>query len=214
MKLAVFGATGQTGLQIVGQALARGHEVNALVRDESRLAEFQGRLQQVHGDMLDEDALDRLMRLPTDAVISALGIFHREPCTDLSDGTALIIDRMHRQGIRKLGVVSSLGVGDSRGQGNFVARLIQKYSLSHVLDDKERQEALVRDSGLDWTIVRPPRLTNRPELRGGLVAWQGDTPRGPKFTWSVPRAVVARWLLDAIETGQYRNAAVNLSDSK
>lgn len=214
MKLTVFGATGRTGQEIVRQALDRGHSLTALVRDESRLAELNGALQLVHGDMLDAGAVDRLLGKPADAVISALGFFHREPSTDLSDGTRNIVDAMRRNAVRRLGVVTSLGAGDSRGQGNLLARLIQKFQLSHVLDDKERQEAVVRDSGLDYTIVRPPRLTNRVGNAGDLVVWQGDTPGAPRLTWTASRSAIAELLLDAIENGRYVKCAINVSEKK
>ncbi len=73
---------------------------------------------------------------------------------------------------------------------------------------------MLRESGLTWTIVRPPRLTNREPRGGELVVWQGAPPRSPRPTWAVARATLARFLLDVLEGDQYRKEAVNISDSK
>jgi len=162
MRLLVLGATGKTGARIVEQALDRGHAVTAFVRDPNKMIISHSDLQIVAGNILDPKSMEAAFAEPVDAVISALGIFHREPRTDLSDGTRNVLEAMKRHGVRRLAVVSSLGAGDSRGQGNFLARNLQRMLLSHVIDDKDRQEADVQASDLDWTLVRPPRLLDGP----------------------------------------------------
>lgn len=211
MNLLIFGATGGTGAQFLTQALERGHAVRVLVRNPDRL---QMRLDEeavVIGDIQDAAAVDAAFAKPVDAVISALGIYCSKPCTDLSDGTRIIMEAMQRHGVRRIGVVSSLGAGDSRGQGSFIPRLIQRTTLRHTLDDKDRQEALLRDSTLEWVVVRPPRLTNGPAL-DNTVVWQGDTPDDIRLSWKTSRATVATLLLDAIEHGQHIGEALNISE--
>jgi uncharacterized protein YbjT (DUF2867 family) len=83
--------------------------------------------------------------------------------------------------------------------------------LRHVLDDKTRQEQVLRDSGLDWTSLRPPQLTNDPTPREDIVLWTEKPPR-QKLTWKVSRATVARYVLDAIQLGQHSRSAVNMSE--
>lgn len=214
MQLIVFGATGKTGQQIVTQALQRGHSVRAFVRDPAKLRMAHDKLEIVTGDVLEADVVGRALSEPADAVVSALGIYHREPRTELSDGTRNIVTGMERHGIARLAIVSSLGVGDSKGQGNFLARNLQKILLSQVLADKERQEALIRASALDWTVVRPPQLTDRDRVADNVAAWQGASPRRPKLTWKTSRATVASFILDAVENDKYSKAAVNISETK
>jgi len=213
MNLTVFGATGRTGQRIVTQALRAGHSVRVFVRNPTRLPAGLD-LQVFKGDALDPVAVDRALAPPVDAVICTLGIFHREPRTELSDGTGNIIAGMQNNNIGRLAACSSLGVGDSKGQGNFVARNFQKFMLARVLEDKERQEVLIRNSGLDWTIVRPPRLTDADRIDEDVVVWQGPSPTRPKLSWATSRATVARLLLTAVETGQHSLAAVNISSPK
>lgn len=214
MRIILFGATGKTGLCFVEQALAHGHTVTAFLRDPAKLALEHPQLHKVVGDIQDRASIDKALAEPFDAAISALGVFHREPRTELSSGTKNVLAALQAHGIRRIGVVSSLGAGDSKGQGNFLARNLQRFLLSHVLDDKGRQEELIRNSGLQWTIARPPQLTDDPRVRTDLFEWQGPAPKGVKLTWKVSRASVAAFILAAIENGSHINQVVNISERK
>jgi putative NADH-flavin reductase len=159
MHIALFGATGGTGRQVLDQALARGYAVSALVRDPSKLAERTG-LTLVVGDVLDQAATTRCIQ-GTDAVICVLGSHgSREPIE--ATGTRTILDAMHETGVRRLIAVTSLGVGDSREQINWAFRIIMDLTLKPIMMAKEEQERLIKTSGLDWTIVRPGGLTDGP----------------------------------------------------
>lgn len=193
------------------QALARGCEVTAFVRDPARLDLQDARLRLAQGDILDPGTVTAALATRPDAVISALGIFHRKPETWLSTGTANIIEAMRGQGVRRLVCVSSLGAGDSRGQGSLLAKWLQWFLLRHVLDDKTRQEDLIRASGLDWTIFRPPQLTLDPQVRSDVVLWSGKAPR-QRLAWKVSRATVAHCALEAAVTGSHVDEALNMSD--
>jgi len=214
MKILIFGATGKTGLRFVDQALARGHDVTAFVRDPAKLAVSNERLKAVQGDVLDAQSVDSVFSESFDAVISALGIFHREERTELSEGTQNIIQAMAKHDCGRFAVVSSLGVGDSAGQGNFLARNLQKILLKYVLADKERQEAIIEASDLDWTIARPPQLTDSDAICKDLIVWQGPTPKGRKLSWKTSRASVADFLIDALEQEKYKRQAINISEPK
>lgn len=214
MKLLIFGATGATGKQLVAQALNRGHSVRAFVRDERKLDIEHEQLQTVAGDIHDRESVDRAFDGHVDAVISALGVYHREPRTELSAGTRNVLEIMAQHGVSRLGVVTSLGVGDSKGQGNLIARLFQRIMLPHVLADKERQEAIIRASSCDWTVLRPPQLTASDKISPDVVIWQGATPDHPKLSWKSSRATVAHVLLDVLEQGLYSRAAINISDPR
>jgi putative NADH-flavin reductase len=159
MHIALFGATGGTGRQVLAQALAQGHNVSALVRDPSKLTERTG-LTLVTGDVLDQAATTRCIQ-GTEAVICVLGSHgSRDPVE--AAGTRTILEGMRQAGVRRLIAVTSLGVGDSREQINWAFRLIMDLTLKPIMTAKEEQERLIKDSGLDWTIIRPGGLTDGP----------------------------------------------------
>lgn len=159
MHIALFGATGGTGRQVLDQALAQGYTVSALVRDPSKLAEQTG-LTLVVGDVLDQSATTRCIQ-GADAVICILGSHgSREPIEAI--GTRTILEGMREAGARRLVAVTSLGVGDSREQINWAFRMIMDLTLKPIMMAKEEQERLIKTSGLDWTIVRPGGLTDGP----------------------------------------------------
>jgi putative NADH-flavin reductase len=210
-RVLVFGATGPTGGEIVCQGLERGLDITAFVRDPAKLNVVSPGLQTRTGDVLDPASVDAAFAEGFDAVACALGMFHKQPETWLSDGTANIVAAMKKQGVNRIVVVSSLGAGDSRGQGNLLAKGLQKLLLRHVLDDKTRQEAVLRESGLDWTAFRPPQLTLDPVPRDDIVLWTGKPPKR-KLTWKISRASVAKYVLDSLMTGAHSRSAVNMSE--
>jgi uncharacterized protein YbjT (DUF2867 family) len=207
----VFGATGKTGQHIIRQSLGRGLTVTAVVRDPAKLATSHPNLKAVQADIGDTAAIDTALASRPDAVISALGIYQKEPGTALSTGTGNIVKAMAKHGVRRLVVVSSLGAGDSRGQGSLLARGLQKFLLRHVLDDKTRQEDIIARSNVVATVFRPPQLTDDERLRDDLVLWSGPPPK-QRLTWKVSRATVAKYVLDAAQTGQPSGAPLNMSE--
>ncbi len=214
MRLIIFGSTGKTGLHFVSQALERGHEVTAFVRDPSKLTMTNDKLTAVEGDIQNPASIEKALEEPYDAVISALGIFHKDPRTELSDGTRNLLDAMQAHGHERLAVVSSLGAGDSKGQGSLLARGLQRFLLSEVLVDKTRQEEMIKASPMLFTIARPPQLTDDETVRNDLFEWSGAEPRGVKLTWKVSRASVAGFLLRAVENGTHIREIVNISEPK
>lgn len=200
-RIALFGATGGTGRQIVAQALEAGHTVQALVRDPARLPVQHPHLHLITGNVLDSDAVERTIT-GADAVIVSLGNTANNPDWIVSEGTKVIVAAMHKLGVRRLIVISSLGVGDSRDQVPAFFKVLMKTALKKPMEDKERQEQIVAASGLDWTIVRPGGLTNGPRTgryRAGLdrsiVAGQ------------ISRADVAEFVLRQLDDMTYRHKA-------
>lgn len=194
MKVVIFGATGGTGRHLVEQAYALGHEVTAFTRNPARLEPFE-ELEVVRGDVLDPAAVSRAVR-GQDAVIVALGGRASGDCRVRSEGTANVVRAMLEHGVRRLIAVSSFGVGDSRkGLMGYVAWLL----LREALLDHERQEEVVRGSGLDWTIVRPTGLTNEPRTGRYKVGTPG---RG-----RIPRADVADFILRELKENAYVHQA-------
>ncbi len=210
MRLLIVGATGGTGRVLVEQALERGHVVTALVRTPSRLRVTHPRLTVVTGDVLQPASLDTAVRAQ-DAVLSALG--HKRwlyPTRILSAGTQNVIEAMRRHGVRRLIVETALGIGETWWQmGLYYTLFVRLFILPFYFFDKSRQEALVRRSGLDWTLVRPGALNNGP--RRGVIR-QG--PRVGHWLWTVgiSRGDVAAFMLDQVTDPRYVGAAVGIAD--
>jgi uncharacterized protein YbjT (DUF2867 family) len=206
MKIIVFGATGRAGYELVVQALEAGHEVTAVSRHPGKPAIEDPRLRIVTGSLSSDDFLDQALAGGFDAALSTLGILHRLDETPLADLTVPILRALERHRIRRFVCMTSLGVGDSVGQGNFVVFLMTRLQLPYVLRDKERQEQLIRESDLDWSILRPPRLVKGP--RGNAyVSWIGQPPR-KRLRWAVTYSDSAAEMLrqlgdnDSIGTAQ------------
>jgi putative NADH-flavin reductase len=209
LKLVVFGSTGGTGRELVRQALELGHEVTAFARQAQALGIEHERLRIIEGDALRPVSVDAAI-LGQHAVLSALGtrsLFRRIRL--FSESAALIVGSMERRGVRRLIVESSLGVGDSRGQlgllGTWIAVPI---FLRRIYADKEKQEAIIARSQLDWTFVRPAMLTNRPLTRT-YRTWSGA---GPKPSASrISRADVAHLMLSILAKPETYRHAINCS---
>jgi putative NADH-flavin reductase len=163
----VIGASRGIGLETVKSGLRVGHSVRALARSAASIAIQDAALEKVSGDALDSDIIrDALQGI--DAVIQTLGIDISpraifEHTSLFSKSTRILVDGMKVAGVKRLIVVTGLGAGDSRGHGGLIYdAIVFPLLLKRVYDDKDVQEWIVRSSGLDWTIVRPGLLTDRP----------------------------------------------------
>lgn len=155
MKLVIFGATGTVGQHVVNQALQQGHHVTAFARNLAKLNLQHPRLERVQGDVMDFAAVKRAID-GQDAVVCILGAGKKLTGNVRSEGTRQIIRAMEETGVRRLICQSTLGAGDSWGSLNFYWKYIMfGLVLRNVFADHEKQEAYVRQSQLDWTIVRP-----------------------------------------------------------
>ena len=153
MRIAVLGATGGTGRQIVSQALSPGYQVQALVRDPTRLMIKHPDLTIIQGDVLEITKVAETVE-DTEAVICSLGNPANNPDMVVSRGTGHIIEAMKAKARpRRLITVTSLGVGDSRDQVPAIFKMLIKTVLRKTLRDKEVQEKIIRDSGLVWKIL-------------------------------------------------------------
>ncbi len=200
MKILVIGATGPTGQQIVEQGLAQGHQVTALVRNPDKFEMQHNSLQIVKGDILDPASLDAVQQ--QDAVISSLGIkkIGLEPVTVLSEGTKNLLQAMERHSVKRLICITGLGAGDSKGHGGLLYdKLILPLILRRIYDDKDRQEAEIRQSNLDWVIVRPGMLTNDPAKGNYRVL----TDLTGVTAGKISRADVAAFVLQQITDDRY-----------
>jgi putative NADH-flavin reductase len=195
-KILILGATGPTGRHIVSQAVGRRYDVTVLVRSPQKATAFKGVKLIVVGDARDEKALRQATK-GRDAVISALGTPaspFRE-VTLLSTATRALVKAMKAEDVSRLVTITGMGAGDSAGHGGLLFdKLIFPALLRNVYADKNRQEAIIKGSDLDWTIVRPSILNNKSARNAirtltDLNAFHGG---------SISRADVATFILDQI----------------
>lgn len=165
MKVVVFGATGKTGTEIVNQALAKKHDVTAFARDPSRLIlenetqSGEDHLRLVSGDVFDFSTVKQAVK-GQEAVICSLGSNSLAKTTVRSQGTANIVLAMEEEHVDRLIVVSAIGTGESWSSLSFTNKLIYATLLRSSRQDHEAQETVVKESGLNWTILRPSGLTD------------------------------------------------------
>ena len=163
----VIGASRGIGLETVKALLRAGHSVRALARSASNIPIQDAGLDKVSGDALDRDTIRNALQ-DVDVVIQTLGVDFAprlifEGTSLFSQSTRILVDAMKAAGVKRLISVTGLGAGDSRGHGGLLYdAVVFPLLLKRVYDDKDVQEWIIRSSGLDWTIVRPGLLTNRP----------------------------------------------------
>lgn len=204
-RVLIVGATGGTGRQLVAQALERGHEVTALVRNPRKLGVEHPRLRILEGDVLDPASVEAAVQ-GQEAVISALG--HKRyfgPTRILSEGTRNLLRAMETHGVSRLVCQTSLGIGDSAGRmGLYYTFFVIPVVLPFYYWDKTRQERWIAASDVEWVIVRPAVLTNK-EARGTIR--HGRRIGSLILTKRVPRADVAAFMLDQLADDTYLRAA-------
>lgn len=196
MKLTVFGATGRTGQQVVSQAIDAGHEVTAVVRRPDAISAASPQLLVVRGDLLDPQWNGQGVA-GADAVLSAVGPKSRGATTLYSAGAAALLKAMASAGVRRIIAVSAAPVGpeELRSGMDRVAHPILWQFFRGPYEDMRRMEQVLAASDADWTVYRPPRLTNGP-LTGRARTSVGKPPPGG---WFVSRADLAAAMLAAIK---------------
>lgn len=199
-KILVVGATGGTGRLIVSQALAQGLDVTALVRSPQTGRDLEG-AKLIIGDARDETTLREALK-GRDAVVSALGTpaspFRK--VTLLSTATRALVSAMKAEQVSRLVCITGMGAGDSAGHGGFVFdNLIFPLLLRKVYADKDRQEAIIKDSGLDWVLVRPSVLNDEPG-RGSIRAL---TDISGFHGGAISRADVAKFVLEQLRANTW-----------
>ncbi|NEO26693.1 MAG: SDR family oxidoreductase [Kamptonema sp. SIO4C4] len=208
MKLLIFGATGRTGRLLVAQALEQGYRVTAFSRNPAKLNIEHPHLQVVQGDVMDTSAVEQAVQ-GQDAVVCVLGAGQKLTGNIRSEGTRQIIQAMEKAGIRRLICQSTLGAGESWGSLNFFWKYIMfGFLLRNVLADHERQEQQVKQSRLDWTIVRPGSLVDG--IR--TTQYRHGFPGTDKTTkLQISRADVADFMLKQLTDHGYLGKTPSLS---
>jgi len=208
LKLVVLGATGGTGLEIVRQVLGCGHSVTAFVRSPERLSPFQDRISVKQGNLLDTAQLEQVLK-GHDVVLSGFG--PRAPASKadahlLEQFAIALTSAMSRARVRRV-VVESVAFLFK----NSVlppAYLLGRLFFPRVVADASAMEEVFAKSDLDWTIVRPPELTDNP-YTGKYRVRQGHLPR---FGLKISRADVADFMIKVIDDRSSIRKVIGISN--
>jgi putative NADH-flavin reductase len=205
MKVLLLGATGRTGKHVLRELINRGHHVNCLVRDPRKVDLTHQHLFLFEGTPYDSAAIQKSI-LGCDAVISVLNVARtsdfpwaklRTPPTFMSDAMKQLIPLAEKHGVRRVVICSAWGTSETKkDMPGWFRWLIDHSNVGFAYRDHERQEAVLKSSTLDWTIVRPTGLTNFKTLQR-IVESYGNIPK-PKMT--ISRRTVAHYLVSAIES--------------
>ncbi|MFI6597533.1 NAD(P)-dependent oxidoreductase [Nonomuraea sp. NPDC050536] len=221
MKLTVFAATGRVGRHVLEQALSAGHDVTAVVRDPGKLPATQARV--VTADLAKATPAALLPAVQgADAVLSALGPPRNSEAGSTWVGTRAIVQAMRTAGVRRLIALSAAPVatmpGPGRpavahdpGDGVFLGRVVYpllKLFLRRTYADLAQMEDVLRDSGLDWTSVRPVQLTDKPMTGSYRTEIGRNVPRGRYIS----RADVAHYMLSTLELPGTVRQAIGVAD--
>ena len=208
MQLTVFGATGGTGIEIVRQALASGHHVTAVARRPEAVTARHPNLTVCQGDVLDLEWAGTGVA-GAGAVLSALGATLRGPTTVYSGGLAAILGAMAAAGVRRLVTVTAAPVSPAREKtflDRYLAYPILNAFFGPAYADMRAMEDLLAGSPADWTVFRPPRLTNGP-----AGSFRTAVGRPLARAWTVSRASLAAAMLAAVDDPGLSRQAVAIA---
>lgn len=196
-RIALLGATGQTGKEFLRVALAAGYRVKALVRTPAKLKIQHENLEVMQGDVLNAADV-RVLTENTDVVVSLFGHVKGSPAGLQTDGTRNIVSAMQQEYINKIISLSGGGLPypekDEPKFADKAIRFIMKIAVPKILNDAINHHKVLKESGLDWIIVRAPRLTNDPRKGTYRVGWVGVNA-----STKISRADLADFILTQIE---------------
>lgn len=211
MKVVIFGATGGTGRQLIEQALAQGHIVTAFDRSTAALTIRHPDLTFVQGDVFNQEQVDAAVA-GQDTVICVLGVRPTVQIPVCSTGTEHIIAAMNKAGVKRFICQSAFVVAALDGERKevpWVLPVMLSFSpkTKTMFADKVRQEQIVRQSDLDWIIVRPARLTDGPKTG----AYKSGVPMSIGINAKITRADVADFILKQVSDDSYLHKVPRLS---
>lgn len=200
-RIALFGGTGRTGTLFLDRALAAGYQVKALVRSPQKVTQQHDNLTIVEGDVLDPLTVDKAIT-DTDVVVSLFGHVKNSPEWLQTNGTKNIVAAMKNEGVKKIVSLSGGGLPfPEKDEPKFMDKLIRgamKLFAAKILTDAIEHHGVLSNSGLDWIIVRGPRLTNGEEKGTYRTGWVGVNSGT-----SISRADLSDFLLKQVEDDTY-----------
>jgi putative NADH-flavin reductase len=210
MKLAIFGATGETGKQLVKQALEKGNKVTSYVRNPQKLNIEHECLTIIQGELTNKTAIENAIS-GVDVVISVLGPRSGSKSKPITQGMQNVIPAMEKQNIRRLIISSTLSLSDPDDLPDFKSRVL--INLVKLINRAVYEEIIsvgkvVRSSNLDWTIIRLPLLNNNPKSGKVKVGYLGRKEVGLKIS----RADIADFMLKQVQDKKYIRKAPAISN--
>ena len=211
MKIALFGASGATGMLLTARCLAAGYDITALVRRPEAFV-YAGRVRVVEGTAFDAEAVRRTIE-GADVVLSALGARSLRREEVLERAVPLIVDAMKEAGVRRIIALGSVGaLSDSlkkqpAWRRRFVQKMVYNTFLKWPVASQVAQWKVLAASGLDWTMVMPPMLTNS----AGRGTYRVDGEALPRGAWRIAREDVADFLMTQIGSGEWVGRGVYIA---
>ena len=199
-KIALFGATGLTGSEFLKKALDKGYRVKVLVRNRERLTYKNENLHIIEGDILNSRDVEKAIE-GTEVVVSLFGHVKGSPENLQTNGTKNIIEAMNKHGLQRIISLSGGGLPyeeDKPKLPDHLIRTIMKIFVPKILNDAIAHAEVLKNSGLEWTVIRGPRLTTEPEKGEYRVGWVGVNA-----STRIGRADLADFILKETEQGNY-----------
>jgi putative NADH-flavin reductase len=200
-RIAVFGATGQTGKIFLKLALEAEYEVKALVRNRNKIKQSNPKLTVIEGDVLNKEDVLQTVK-DTNLVVSLFGHVKGSPEWLQTHGTQNIVEAMQKTKATRIISLSGGGLPfpekDEPKFADKLIRLIMKMAVPKILNDAIKHHEVLKSSGLDWTIVRAPRLTNGPRLGNYRVGWVGVNA-----STKISRSDLADFILTQVEDNSF-----------
>lgn len=210
MHLAILGATGGTGRQLVTQALDRGHDVRAVARRPDAVGIKHPRLQVVSGDVFNRASLRDALQ-GVEIAVFAVGVANmweaRKPTTIYSAGVRNLVEAARAGTVRRIVIISSSGTDPKPGDPWWFTSLVKPLFLAGMYADMRVMEREIATQPLSWTVVRPPQLLDGLWTGVYRTAKNGTVPNDGDLT----RGDLAHFILDELEEEQHLNAKVDIA---
>jgi putative NADH-flavin reductase len=199
MKVLILGPAGRTGQHLVKQALEQGHEVRVIAREPAKMNFKNQNLEIIAGDVLENSVLEKSMN-GIEVVLSALGRGNSLKSGNLiSSVMTLLIPAMQKNNVSRIIFLSAFGVGESFRQASWLQKIAFRFPFKDIYADKLKGETLLKQSNLNWTLVYPVLLTDKPFTGRYSVVERTNMKGFP----SVSRADVADFMLSQITDTRY-----------
>jgi putative NADH-flavin reductase len=198
--IALFGATGKTGQEFLIKALDAGYKIQALVRSPAKLSQQHANLTVIQGDVLNAEQVRQAVS-GSQSVVSLFGHVKGSPPRVQTEGTENIVRAMKAAGVNKIISLSGGGLPYQKDKPKFADKLIRgimKVVAKDMLNDAIAHAEVLKKSGLQWIIVRGPRLTTEPEKKQYRVGWVGVNA-----STKIGRADLADFILKQVERDEF-----------
>lgn len=215
MKILLLGATGRTGIQIIEEAIKRGHRISAIARDPDKLKDYDIEITQ--GTPYNYETVEKAIT-GCEAVINTLNVSRkldnpwaplRAPKDMISKSASNTIKAMEKVGIKRFIALSTIGAGRSWKKTPIILKLIVSFSnLKHAFLDHGKQEEILENSAIDYTICRAPMLSNKTNETGAIATVEGVKPADMYLS----RNSAAEFFLRIIEKKEHIRETISLSN--